>query len=349
MATIVISGSAGRSVIVGTNPGVEKTLREAISSCLSNAANVIGGSDISTVEVGGGNSFTTVAEGSSDVITGGSNYTFYASGSNSTLTVDGGADTLTAGAGLEALAATFAGNSLKDDAFTINIFTGSNDLAGRLDVHEKSAGPIGDTFSISDTIVVSFRYNNKNDIMLFKPPKNNARESPYKSLRSPKGVSQKLIEDVARSCGASIEDARHALLDLQAKSARAATRRVVTEAHARYDAKNHVWEPPPYALPTGLRWPKEQFDQSSEFRKRGGIVRHLDRVWRLIIAAKAIDMPTLRAFYPSTASAIDDFKYRGIRSGGEARSLPLDLDIPLVQPRTERRRQTGAAPPSPTG
>jgi hypothetical protein len=344
MARIVISGSAGRSVTVGTTPDVQKALREAISSCLFNAAQAIGDPDNSVVKVGDANNSVIAAEDGSDLIAPGAGNSFYASGVDYTIIGSGGSDTLVAGRGNATLVANLGSHPTGADFF---VLVEPRNSPGELEAQDKSG--VNNTFVLPDNTVISVEGINEHDYMLFRPTKNNAKSSSRKSLRSFRGLPEKLIEDVARSCGASIEDARNALLDLQAKSARTTTRRVTAEAHARHSTKDHEWEPPPYALPTGLEWPREQFDQSSEFGKRGGLVRHLDRVWRPLIAAKAIGMPTLRAFYPSTASAIDDFKYRGIRSGGEARNLPPDLDIPLAQPRTERRRQTGVTPPSPTG
>ena len=84
-------------------------------------------------------------------------------------------------------------------------------------------------------------------------------------------------------------------------------------------------------LPKGLKWPKLHFDQSPEFQKHGGIVRHLDKVWRRLIEARAVDMSVLRAFYPSTAQGIDSLRKRGGK-------LPDDLEIPHVQLGSGRRR-----------
>jgi tetratricopeptide (TPR) repeat protein len=116
------------------------------------------------------------------------------------------------------------------------------------------------------------------------------------------------------------------------------TRRARVEARVRQKMPETQWRPPSVPLPKGLKWPEEQFDQSPEFRKHGGIVRHLDRVWRPLIAAGVIDMQILRTFYPSTAGAIDDFKHRSMRQAGEPRPMPDDLDIPLAQPGSGRRK-----------
>jgi hypothetical protein len=96
------------------------------------------------------------------------------------------------------------------------------------------------------------------------------------------------------------------------------------------------------SLPDGLIWPTEHFDKSREYRKHekngGGIVNHLDRVWRKIIAVQAVDMPLLRTFYPSTVKGIDEYRYQTVRKTGERRSLPPDLDVPVVQSGSGRRR-----------
>ena len=99
------------------------------------------------------------------------------------------------------------------------------------------------------------------------------------------------------------------------------------------------WQPPSVPLPNGLTWPTEQFDKSPEFQKRGGILRHLERVWRTLIAAGVVDMTLMRAFYPSTARAVDSFKYN---DGKELRILPNHLDIPLLKAGSGRRRRAAA-------
>lgn len=98
------------------------------------------------------------------------------------------------------------------------------------------------------------------------------------------------------------------------------------------------WQPPSVRLPAGLQWPREQFEGSPEYQKTGGIVRHLDRVWKPLIAAGVIDMALLRNFYPSTARGIDRFKHN---NGGEPRSLG-DLDIRLLKAGSGRRRRVAA-------
>jgi hypothetical protein len=118
------------------------------------------------------------------------------------------------------------------------------------------------------------------------------------------------------------------------------------QARARREARattEHEWKPPSFALPNGLKWPVEQYDQSREYRKPDGILHHLERLWKPIIAAEAIDMPTLRAFYASTAKAIDNFKH----NNGRPRYLPAELDVPVVQTGSGRRRKVGASPASP--
>jgi tetratricopeptide (TPR) repeat protein len=90
-------------------------------------------------------------------------------------------------------------------------------------------------------------------------------------------------------------------------------------------------------LPKGLKWPKEHFDQSLHFQRRGGIVRHLDEVWRRHIEARMVDMAVLRAFYPSTALGIDRFRKKKDPETGERLQLPPDLDIPQVSPGSGRR------------
>jgi hypothetical protein len=115
---------------------------------------------------------------------------------------------------------------------------------------------------------------------------------------------------------------------------RAASMRARREARA--GAGDNVWQSPSVRLPSPLKWPIEQFDGSPEYHKKGGIVRHLERVWKPLIVAGAIDMALLRQFYPSTARAIDSFKYN---KGGEPRSLD-DLDIPLLKPGSGRHRRS---------
>ena len=52
------------------------------------------------------------------------------------------------------------------------------------------------------------------------------------------------------------------------------------------------------ALPSGLEWPTEQFNQSPEYRTKDGIIHHLERVWRPLIEVGVIDMPMLRFALP---------------------------------------------------
>jgi hypothetical protein len=115
--------------------------------------------------------------------------------------------------------------------------------------------------------------------------------------------------------------------------ARAVSRRARHEARVAKE-----WQPPSVPLPGGLQWPVEQFDKSPEFQKRGGIERHLDRVWRSLIEAGKVDMGILRAFYPSTALGIDSLKKRGGK-------LPDDLVIPQVSPGSGRRLAGWRSPP----
>lgn len=61
-------------------------------------------------------------------------------------------------------------------------------------------------------------------------------------------------------------------------------------------------------LPKGLSWPSGDFNQSPHFGKAGGIARYLEEVWKPLIAAGVVDMPTLRRRYPSTAKAVDNHR-----------------------------------------
>jgi tetratricopeptide (TPR) repeat protein len=90
-----------------------------------------------------------------------------------------------------------------------------------------------------------------------------------------------------------------------------------TPAQARGSSELRHTLPP---LPDGLSWPQEDFDQSTEFGKRGGLVRYL-KVWKPLIAAGVIDMPTLRKFYPKAAKAVDNHR----------QGLPAELTIPTIK------------------
>ena len=116
---------------------------------------------------------------------------------------------------------------------------------------------------------------------------------------------------------------------------RATAEQRVALKHAKATAK---WQPPSVSLPGGLAWPTEQFEDSPEFKTQGGIVRHLERVWKPVIATGVINMALLRAFYPSTAGALDSLKARARRPRRKAASLPRDLEIPLVKAGSGRRR-----------
>lgn len=158
------------------------------------------------------------------------------------------------------------------------------------------------------------------------------------------------LNAVAAGLGLTFERGKKALEREAAQAARETTglapaelRAASTRARreARETAKAHVeWRPPSVPLRKGLRWPTEQFEGSPEYRKRGGIVRHLARVWKPLITAGVIDMALLRDFYPSTAGGIDRFKHN---KGRERRPLPDDLDIPLLKAGSGRRRNPAAA------
>jgi hypothetical protein len=137
------------------------------------------------------------------------------------------------------------------------------------------------------------------------------------------------VRDVLQA--AAGETTERAPAGLRAASTRA--RRESRAVTAQQD-----WQPPSVRLPAGLQWPREQFEGSPEYQKTGGIVRHLDRVWKPLIAAGVIDMALLRNFYPSTARGIDRFKHN---NGGEPRSLG-DLDIRLLKAGSGRRRRVAA-------
>ena len=145
-------------------------------------------------------------------------------------------------------------------------------------------------------------------------------------------------------------DVRKALEDLAANAARETTGRATTMARAasrrarreaRAGSRHQDWQPPSVRLPNGLKWPTEQFNSSPEYKKKGGITRHLERVWKPLIAARAVDMSLLRLFYPSTARAIDSFKYN---DGGDRRELRRDLDIPLLKAGSGRHSRSSPAP-----
>src|SRR6185437_1946178 len=137
----------------------------------------------------------------------------------------------------------------------------------------------------------------------------------------------KAIKPAADFYGLQVEDVRKALEELAARAARSATARGKAEPEpARTKLVKKIKTAIPPKLPPlrqGLKWPKLHFDKSPDFQKRGGIVHHLNKVWRPLIEAGAVDMSVLRTFYPSTAQAIDGLRKRGSE-------LPPDLYIPHV-------------------
>jgi tetratricopeptide (TPR) repeat protein len=159
------------------------------------------------------------------------------------------------------------------------------------------------------------------------------------------------VADDALKSGVPLAEFRDAIKKLAAKAgttARETTGRATAKPRPKLIRRKVVVTTtaalPP--LPKGLKWPKEHFDQSPYFQKHGGIVRHLDEVWRRHIEAGVVDMAVLRAFYPSTALGVDRLRKRRDLETGERLRLPPDLDIPQVSPGSGRRpaaRQPQAA------
>ena len=150
---------------------------------------------------------------------------------------------------------------------------------------------------------------------------------------------------ISKASGIPVERLRKLVSDNQKRAAREATQRVKAanrqaKADARATGSKDEWKSPLLPLPEGLKWPTEHFDQSAEYQKKGGIIRHLERVWKPLVTAGVVDMPILRAFYPSTAQGIDNYRHAGVqtRKTGEARELPPDLNIPLGQPGSGRQK-----------
>lgn len=159
-----------------------------------------------------------------------------------------------------------------------------------------------------------------------------------------KGLSSvaELDEAVENYQAAKINVPAHDTAACVKDAPRTASTRARREARAIVTA-HAAWQPPSVPLPEGLKWPIEQFKGSPEFQKPGGIVRHLERVWKPLIRAGAIDMALLRSFYPSTASGIDRFKHNG---GGEPRVLRSDIDIPLLKAGSGRHRRLTVPQPT---
>jgi len=84
-------------------------------------------------------------------------------------------------------------------------------------------------------------------------------------------------------------------------------------------------------LPEGLSWPVD-YDQAPEFNKWRGLQTYLRR-WQPLIAAKLIDMPTMREHWPAAAEAIDR----------QRRKLPPEL-LPPTLPEVNDRALEGERP-----
>lgn len=85
-------------------------------------------------------------------------------------------------------------------------------------------------------------------------------------------------------------------------------------------------------LPKGLRWPQD-FNKAPEFGRHpkapGGVVAYLKREWADIIAARKIDMPTLRENFPHATAGIETYT-KPHHKTGERRTLPKKLTIPIL-------------------
>jgi len=146
----------------------------------------------------------------------------------------------------------------------------------------------------------------------------------------------KSLKAVADLYGLPVDLVGETLENLRTKYLR--TMRELTKPPRHIKINNCDLEKAMPPLPGGLKWPQEQFETSPEFQKRGGICRHLERVWKPLILKGVVDMPILREFYPSTAKAIDSYKSRGVLRNGIPCSLPSDIDVPLGKPGSGRTK-----------
>ena len=78
--------------------------------------------------------------------------------------------------------------------------------------------------------------------------------------------------------------------------------------------------------PEGVTWPP-QFHNSELWRKRAGLRIYLETYWLPFIERSLVDMRFLRAYYPTTVTAIYGYKTARSDEGRARRDLPKHLRI----------------------